>query len=58
VVIGVRRGGKTLFLMQCRADRLAQGRRRKWQIMLSLEGKRLAALEAADIAWLLEELAF
>lgn len=53
--IGVRRGGKTSFLMQCRADRLAQGRAREGQLLLSLEDERLTGLTAADLRWLLEE---
>src|SRR5262245_15105456 len=54
-VVGVRRGGKTSFLMQCRADRLAQGRPREAQLLLSLEDERLAGLTVADLNWLLEE---
>src|SRR5881628_1938767 len=54
-VIGVRRGGKTSFLAQCRADRLAAGRAREAQLLLSLEDERLAGLSVADLGWLLEE---
>lgn len=54
-VIGVRRGGKTSFLAQCRADRLAAGRAREGQVLLSLEDERLAGLSVADLGWLLEE---
>ena len=54
-VIGVRRGGKTSFLMQSRADRLAQGAPREGQVLLSLEDERLAGLTVADLRWLLEE---
>jgi hypothetical protein len=54
-VIGVRRGGKTSFLMQCRADRLSQGRPPEGQLLLSLEDERLAGLTVADLGWLLEE---
>jgi uncharacterized protein len=54
-VVGVRRGGKTSFLMQCRADRLAQGRPREAQLLLPLEDERLAGLTVADLNWLLEE---
>lgn len=54
-VIGVRRGGKTSFLAQCRADRLAAGRSRQAQLLLSLEDERLAGLTVADLGWLLDE---
>ncbi len=33
-VIGVRRGGKTSFLRQCRADRLAEGRPPESQVFV------------------------
>ena len=54
-VIGVRRGGKTSFLAQCRADRLAAGRPRDGQLQLALEDDRLAGMSVADLGWLLEE---
>ncbi|HVS10657.1 MAG TPA: ATP-binding protein [Planctomycetota bacterium] len=54
-VIGVRRGGKTSFLAQCRADRLAAGRPREAQLMISLEDERLAGLTVADLGWLIDE---
>lgn len=54
-VIGVRRGGKTSFLAQCRADRLAQGSLPEAQLFLTLEDERLAGLTVADLNWLLEE---
>ncbi|MBA2564332.1 MAG: ATP-binding protein [Gemmatimonadetes bacterium] len=54
-VIGVRRGGKTSFLWQCRADRLAEGRPGEAQLLVSLEDERLMGLSVADLAWLLEE---
>jgi predicted AAA+ superfamily ATPase len=54
-VIGVRRGGKTSFLDQCRADRLAAGRPREAQLLVSLEDERLAGLSVADLGWLLDE---
>ncbi len=54
-VIGVRRGGKTSFLSQCRADRLAQGRAAESQVLVSLEDERLAGLAVADLGWLVEE---
>jgi len=54
-VIGVRRGGKTSFLAQCRAERLAAGRAREGQLLLSLEDERLVELTVADLRWLLSE---
>lgn len=54
-VIGVRRGGKTSFLAQHRADRLASGSAREAQILVSLEDERLTGLGVADLGWLLEE---
>jgi len=54
-VIGVRRSGKTSFLAQNRADRLASGRSPEGQLMLSLEDERLAGMSVADLGWLLEE---
>jgi predicted AAA+ superfamily ATPase len=54
-VIGVRRGGKSSFLAQCRADRMAEGRTREAQLHVSLEDERLAGLSVGDVNWLLEE---
>jgi hypothetical protein len=54
-VIGVRRGGKTSFLAQCRADRLGEGRAREAQLLLSLEDERLVGLSVAELGWLIEE---
>ncbi|HVT16537.1 MAG TPA: ATP-binding protein [Thermoanaerobaculia bacterium] len=54
-VIGVRRGGKTSFLAQCRSDRLAAGRPREAQLLVSLEDERLAGSTVADLGWLLDE---
>lgn len=54
-VIGVRRSGKTSFLSQCRADRIATGRTRESQLHLALEDERLVGLSVADLAWLLDE---
>ena len=54
-VIGVRRGGKTSFLAQCRADRLATGRPREAQLLVSLEDERLTGLTVAELGWLLDE---
>lgn len=54
-VIGVRRGGKTSFLSQCRSERIASGRTRESQLMLSLEDERLFGLSVADLGWMLDE---
>lgn len=54
-VIGVRRGGKTSFLWQCRAERLAKGRSPESQLLVSLEDERLAGISVADLGWLLDE---
>lgn len=54
-VIGVRRSGKTSFLSQCRSDRLAAGRPREAQLLVSLEDERLTGLTVADLGWLLDE---
>lgn len=54
-VIGVRRGGKTSFLAQCRAERIAAGSPAEAQLFLALEDERLTGLTVADLAWLLDE---
>ena len=54
-VIGVRRGGKTSFLRQCRGDRLADGRPAESQLLVSLEDERLAGMSVAGLGWLLDE---
>lgn len=54
-VIGVRRGGKTSFMAQCRADRLAAGRPREAELLISLEDERLAGLTVGGLGWLLDE---
>ena len=54
-VIGVRRSGKTTFLWQCLAERQAAGTPRDSLLLLGLEDDRLAGIQAADLAWLVEE---
>ncbi|MFV2045501.1 MAG: ATP-binding protein [Anaerolineales bacterium] len=54
-VIGVRRSGKTTFLWQCLAERLAAGAPREALLLLGLEDDRLAGMQVADLAWLVEE---
>jgi len=53
-VIGVRRSGKTTFLWQILAERIASGMPRDSLIMLQLEDDRLAGMGAEDLDWLLE----
>ncbi len=54
-VIGVRRSGKTTYLWQCLGERLAGGAPRESLLLLGLEDDRLAGMQAADLAWLVEE---
>ncbi len=54
-VIGMRRSGKTWFLHQCLADRLAAGAPRDALVCFSFEDERLAGLDAARLGWILEE---
>lgn len=54
-VIGIRRSGKTSFLSQCKADRLARNRPADSQLLISLEDERLAGISVADLGWMLEE---
>jgi predicted AAA+ superfamily ATPase len=54
-VIGVRRSGKTSFLSQCRAERIASGRPRESQLVVSLEDERLVGMSAAELGWLVDE---
>lgn len=54
-VIGMRRSGKTTFLWQCLADRLAAGAPREALLYLNFEDERLAALRATDLQLVLEE---
>jgi len=54
-VIGVRRGGKTSFLQQQRADRIAEGRPPESQLLIGLEDERLVGMTAADLGWMMAE---
>jgi uncharacterized protein len=54
-VIGMRRSGKSTFLWQCLADRLAGGTPRDDLVYISFEDDRLAGMQPADLAWLVEE---
>lgn len=54
-IIGVRRGGKTSFLQQQRADRIAAGRPPESQLLLGLEDERLVGMTATDLGWMIAE---
>ncbi len=54
-IIGVRRGGKTSFMQRRIAERVADGRPRESQLLLSLEDERLVGMTVADLGWLLAE---
>ena len=54
-VVGMRRSGKTTFLWQCLADRLAAGDPREALLHLNFEDERLVDLQAADLQWIVEE---
>ena len=54
-VIGVRRSGKSTFLWQCLANRLAAGVPREDLVYVSFEDDRLIGMQASDLAWLVEE---
>jgi uncharacterized protein len=54
-VIGPRRAGKTTFLWQVLAARLAQGFERESLLYLNFEDERLAGIAAADLSLVVEE---
>jgi hypothetical protein len=54
-VIGMRRSGKTSFLHQVLADRLAAGVPRAVLVPFNFEDERLAGLQASQLHWILEE---
>lgn len=49
-VVGMRRSGKTTFLWQCMADRLAAGTPREALLYLNFEDERLVDLQTTS-AW-------
>src|SRR6185436_21061025 len=53
-VIGMRRAGKTYFLWQCLADRLAAGEPRAALLYFNFEDERLAGMQAVDLQYLPE----
>jgi len=54
-VIGMRRTGKTTFLWQVLADRLAQGTPREGLLYFNFEDERLAGMTDADLHLIVEE---
>ena len=54
-IIGMRRSGKSTFLWQCLADRLAAGTPREALLYLNLEDERLHGMTAADLGGVIEE---
>jgi hypothetical protein len=55
VVIGMRRSGKTTFLWQCLAERLAVGTPREALLYFSFEDERLGDMKTSDLQWIIEE---
>jgi predicted AAA+ superfamily ATPase len=54
-VIGMRRSGKTTFLWQCLADRLAAGTPRDALLYFNFEDERLAEMTTQDLQLVVEE---
>jgi hypothetical protein len=54
-VIGMRRSGKSTFLWQCLAERLAAGTPREALLYLNLEDERLNGMTAIDLGGVIEE---
>lgn len=54
-VIGMRRSGKTTFLWQCLADRLATGFPREALLYFNFEDERFIGLTSQDLQFVLEE---
>lgn len=54
-VVGMRRSGKTTFLHQLRAERIAEGVPRERLPYVSFEDERLAGLDAGSLHFLLDE---
>lgn len=54
-VVGMRRSGKTTFLWQCLADRLAAGVERQALLYLNFEDERLVGMQATDLQWIVED---
>ncbi len=54
-IIGMRRAGKTTFLYQCLASRLAEGVPRHRLVYFNFEDERLGEMEAVDLGMILDE---
>lgn len=54
-VVGMRRSGKTTFVWQCLADRLAAGAPREALLYLNFEDERLGGMQATDLQWVVED---
>jgi predicted AAA+ superfamily ATPase len=54
-VIGVRRSGKTSFMALRRQAQIEAGRPPESQLLITFEDDRLAGVDTADLAWLLDE---
>lgn len=54
-IIGMRRAGKTTFLYQCLAARLADGVPRNRLMYFNFEDERLGEMEAVDLGMILDE---
>jgi len=54
-IIGMRRAGKTYFLYQCLADRLARGIQREQLVYFNFEDERLGTLRAEKLGVIIEE---
>lgn len=54
-VIGMRRGGKTYFLWQCLADKLASGSPRETLLYFNFEDERLSGMSADHLQSVVEE---
>jgi predicted AAA+ superfamily ATPase len=54
-VVGMRRAGKTWFLLQCLADRLAAGAARERLVYFNFEDERLEGLQSEHLGLVLEE---
>ena len=54
-VVGMRRSGKTTFLWQCLADRLAAGVPREALVYVNFEDERLIGMPALELQWVVEE---
>lgn len=54
-IIGMRHSGKTTFLWQCMADRMAAGVPREALLYLNFEDERLMGIDTGHLQWILED---